>query len=153
MPRRSAVSSLDAHLGYWLRAVSNHVSHAFQAKVEQHGVTVAEWVILRILFDHDAIRPSEISERIGLTRGTVSKLIDRLADKKLLASRADPGDRRAQIVALTAAGRKLVPALAALADANDREMFDHLTAEQHAGLLVILKDFIAVHGLDAAPID
>jgi hypothetical protein len=41
------VSQLEAHLGYWLRAVSNHVSHAFKMKVETHGVTVAEWVVLR----------------------------------------------------------------------------------------------------------
>ena len=43
-PAQAGVSALDAHLGYWLRAVSNHVSHAFKTKVERHGVTVAEWV-------------------------------------------------------------------------------------------------------------
>jgi hypothetical protein len=45
MPR--AVASLESHLGYWLRAVSNQVSGAFAARVETLGVSVAEWVVLR----------------------------------------------------------------------------------------------------------
>ncbi|MEI9903207.1 MAG: hypothetical protein WDN06_03970 [Asticcacaulis sp.] len=44
-------SHLEAHLGYWMRFVSNHVSQAFARKVEAHGVTVAEWVVLRELFE------------------------------------------------------------------------------------------------------
>ena len=44
-------SSLDRHLGYWLRAVSNAVSRGFAARVEAEGVSVAEWVFLRLLHD------------------------------------------------------------------------------------------------------
>ena len=31
-PNSVSVSELEAHLGYWLRFVSNHVSHSFQKK-------------------------------------------------------------------------------------------------------------------------
>ncbi len=51
-PRTS--SALEAHLGYWMRFVSNHVLHAFRLKVESHGVTMAEWVVMRALFEEDA---------------------------------------------------------------------------------------------------
>ena len=44
-------SDLETHLGYWLRFVSNHVSHAFSLKLQARDVTVAEWVVLRELFD------------------------------------------------------------------------------------------------------
>ncbi|MEG2964613.1 MAG: MarR family transcriptional regulator, partial [Janthinobacterium sp.] len=46
-PNSAHVSELEAHLGYWLRFVSNHVSHSFQKKAEANGVTVSEWVVLR----------------------------------------------------------------------------------------------------------
>ena len=59
------VSELEAHLGYWLRAVSNHVSHGFKTKVERHGVTVAEWVVLRALFERDGVNPSELATTLG----------------------------------------------------------------------------------------
>lgn len=43
MPGRSEkISALDSRLGYWLRYVSNQVSHAFSPKVQARGVTVAE---------------------------------------------------------------------------------------------------------------
>lgn len=136
---RDAVSALDSHLGYWLRVVSNHVSQAFKTKVEQHGVTVAEWVVLRALFDHDGIKPSELAETIGQSRGAISKLIDRLVVKELVSVHGDAQDRRAQSITLRAPGRRLVPMLAALADRNDAEEFGHLELKDRSLLLATLK--------------
>ncbi len=34
-------SELTEHLGYWLRLVSNHVSHTFAARLAAKDVTVA----------------------------------------------------------------------------------------------------------------
>ncbi len=147
------VSSLEAHLGYWLRYVSNHVSHAFKVKVEKHGVTVAEWVLMRELYDRDHMRPSTLSENVGLTRGAVSKLLDRLENKELIVRQADVDDGRAQVVALSRTGRRLVPKLAGLADDNDAQMFGHLDAKQQASLRFMLTEFVAFHGLKGAPID
>lgn len=149
----AGVSPLEAHLGYWLRFVSNHVSHAFKLKVERQGVTVAEWVVLRALLDDDGIKPSALAEAIGLTRGAISKLLERLAAKGLVVVRDDTEDRRAQRVTLSAAGRRLVPKLAALADDNDAETFGHLTAEQRATLLALLRSVVERLGLSRSPID
>jgi hypothetical protein len=46
-------SQLTSHIGFWMRLVSNNVSHAFARKLEASGVTVAEWVILREMFGGD----------------------------------------------------------------------------------------------------
>jgi DNA-binding MarR family transcriptional regulator len=146
-------SNLESHLGYWLRFVSNHVSHAFRLKVERHGVTVAEWVVLRTLFDIDAIYPSRVADKIGMTRGAVSKLVERLSAKRLVICRAANGDRRFQTIALSASGRKLVPLLAALADQNDREFFGHLNAREENNLLAVLKNIVQNRGLNAVPVD
>lgn len=153
-PRVQAdVSGLEAHLGYWLRVVSNHVSHAFQAKVEGHGVTVAEWVVLRALFEHESAKPSELATSLALTRGAISKLLDRLTAKDLVSVRGDVRDGRAQLVSLKASGRRLVPKLAALADENDAEAFGHLEPEQRASLLAALESVVEHLGLRGAPVD
>ncbi|MBL9125126.1 MAG: winged helix-turn-helix transcriptional regulator [Planctomycetaceae bacterium] len=153
MPLRSPVSALDAHAGYWLRFVSNHVSHAFKRKVEAHGVTVAEWVLLREMFDAGATHPSQLADALGLTRGTVSKLVARLGRKKLAAQNSAAGDRRYQTVALTPAGKKIVPILARLADANDREFFGHLKPEQQARLVRLLRDIVRRQGWKESPLE
>lgn len=153
MPSAPDVSDLTAHLGYWLRYVSNHVSQAFARKVEAHGVTVAEWVLMRQLLDEEALAPSRLAERIGMTRGAITKLADRLIAKSLLTRKADPDDGRAQTLALTVKGRRLVPELAALADANDAEFFDHLAPKDRTALLRILRGIVEKRGLKSVPID
>jgi DNA-binding MarR family transcriptional regulator len=153
MPSTQPVPDLTAHLGYWLRYVSNHVSQAFARKVEGHGVTVAEWVLLRQLLDEDALAPSRLAERMGMTRGAISKLADRLIAKSLLVRAADPDDGRAQTLSVTPAGRALVPGLAALADANDAEFFDHLAPDDRAALLRILRRIVEKRGLTSLPVD
>jgi DNA-binding MarR family transcriptional regulator len=147
------VSAIESHLGYWLRYVSNHVSHAFARKLTARGVTVAEWIVLRDLFDHDAVMPSALADRIGLTRGAVSKLADRLIAKTLIARRADATDRRSHALSLTPAGRALVPRLSALADRNDAEFFSHLPPRQRALIERAMKDIVRRHKLRAVPVD
>jgi DNA-binding MarR family transcriptional regulator len=152
MPTTFAAALAD-HLGYWLRYVSNHVSHGFARRLEGRGVTVAEWVILRELFDVEAIVPSQLAEKLGLTRGAISKLADRLVAKALIMRTASAEDRRSQTLALTPAGRDLVPALAGLADENDADFFGHLTPAERAAMAAMLRDIVQRRGLKAAPID
>lgn len=153
MPATPPASDLTAHLGYWLRYLSNHVSQAFARKVEAHGVTVAEWVLMRQLLDEDALAPSRLAERMGMTRGAISKLAERLIAKSLLARSSNPSDGRAHTLALTRSGRAMVPRLAALADANDAEFFDHLGPKDRAALLRTLREIVAKHGLKSPPVD
>ncbi|MFB2550150.1 MarR family winged helix-turn-helix transcriptional regulator [Ensifer soli] len=147
------IAPLTRHTGYWLRLVSNHVSQAFARRVEERGVTVAEWVVLRDLFDHGALAPGHLAVKIGWTRGAISKLADRLLAKGLIHRQADPQDGRGQILSLTAAGRALVPDLARCADENDAAFFGHLTVEDRQLLDRLLKDLSARHGPNATPVD
>ncbi|HMD22249.1 MAG TPA: MarR family transcriptional regulator [Alloacidobacterium sp.] len=147
------VSELEDHLGYWLRFVSNAVSADFARKVEAAGVTVSEWVAMRVLFDHDELQPKELAGAMGLTKGPVSRLVDRLLAKKLIARRAHETDGRAQVVRLTASGRTLVPRLAALADKNDAEFFSHFSADEKQALVEAMRKTVEAHGLSAVPVE
>ncbi|MGN6507570.1 MAG: MarR family winged helix-turn-helix transcriptional regulator [Tepidisphaeraceae bacterium] len=149
----SPISQLDDHLGYWMRFVSNHVSHAFRLKIESRGVTVAEWVVMRALFDQEPANPSQLAERIGLTRGAVSKLVDRLVTKGLIACQPDPHDRRYQSLTLSAKARKLLPVLARLADENDALFFGTLSASDRNTLQRLLQEIVKQHNLKAMPLE
>ena len=145
------VSDLEAHLGYWLRMVSNAVSQSFARRVEAESVTVAEWVFLRMLWDIDPVAPSLLAGRMGMTKGAISKLADRLIGKALVERRADPVDGRAQILSLTAAGRALVPRLAALADVNDAAFFGTLSPENRNDLERLLRKIVSDRKLTDVP--
>jgi len=146
-----AVSDLKRHLGFWLRFVSNHVSQAFARKLQASGITVAEWVVMREAFEDNQASPGVLAERIGMTRGGVSKLVDRLIGKTLITRTDRTDDRRFQSIALTVAGRRLVPRLARLADQNDEEFFAPLSARERAALLALMKKLVQAHGLATMP--
>lgn len=147
------VSPLDAHLGYWLRFVSNQVSHSFSAKLADREVTVAEWVVLRELYECDAMVPSTLAGKIGMTRGAVSKLADRLEAKALVKRTVDDKDRRYQALALTPRGRAVLPELAALADQNDAEFFGHLDGAESDKIRNAMREIVRRHGLKSVPLD
>ncbi len=151
MKRR--VPELTDHLGYWLRQVSNHVSHGFARKLADKDVTVAEWGLMRVMFARKATAPSLLAAEMGLTRGAVTKLADRLIAKGYVVRDADPDDGRAQTLRLTSRGEAFVPDLAALADRNERECFAHLSAADRQGLKRILAATVAHLGLTKTPLD
>jgi DNA-binding MarR family transcriptional regulator len=146
-------SDLEDHLGYWLRYVSNHVSQAFARKVEAEGVTVAEWVLMRQMLSAGAANPSQLASSIGMTRGAISKLIERLCGKELASRSSVEGDRRYQTVELTPAGKRLVPVLARLADENDREFFGYLQREELNQLVGVLRNIVRRQGWKNVPVD
>lgn len=147
----SSVSELTAHLGFWLRYVSNHVSQAFAAKLAADGVTAAEWVVMRSLYGQEPLAPSRLATEIGMTRGAITKLADRLVCKNLLVREANADDGRAQTLALTARGTRLVPGLAALADRNDAAFFECLSAAERKTLEQMLKRLVAHHRMATVP--
>jgi DNA-binding MarR family transcriptional regulator len=88
-----------------------------------------------------------------MTRGAVSKLVERLCRKKLAVRASSDGDRRYQTVELTAAGKRLVPILAQLADENDREFFGHLKPEERSWMVGLLQNIVRQHGWKDLPVD
>lgn len=152
--KKLEASDLKAHLGFWMRLVSNHVSHAFARKLESSGVTVAEWVVLREMYGgNETTSPSKVAELTGLTRGAVSKLIERLLQKALVTRHEAEGDRRFQDIRLTSQALVLVPKLAALADQNDAEFFSALSSAERKHLSELLRKLADAHQLARPPIE
>lgn len=148
------VSELTSHIGYWMRVVSNNVSHSFARKLESSNITVAEWVILREMYrDNDTTSPSHVAELTGLSRGAISKLIERLLRKGLVTRTEAIGDRRFQNITLTAQAISLIPELVALADKNDEKFFSALTDTERQMLLTVLKKLAKHHQMFKHPIE
>lgn len=150
---RPVISNLTDHTGYWMRMVSNAVSQEFARKVTEEGVTVAEWVFMRALFDSDGVAPTVLSDRMGMTRGAISKLADRLAAKGLILRNESETDKRGQSLSLTSEGLEKVPILARLADSNDAEYFGVLSVEERDSLDRILRALVERRRLNTTPVD
>jgi MarR family transcriptional regulator, transcriptional regulator for hemolysin len=147
-------SQLKSHIGYRMRVVSNAVSHSFARKLAASEVTVAEWVILREMYSGEiTTSPSAVAAITGLTRGAVSKLIDRLLVKNLVNRIEALSDRRYQEIKLTVKATELIPKLAIIADENDKHFFSVLTASERKSLFEILTKLADIHKLNKNPIE
>lgn len=145
------VSSLETHLGFWLRFVSNQVSGSFEARLKNHDISVTEWVALRALYQRTDVTHAELIEALGMTKGAASKVISRLESKALAERRLAKESLREQVLCLTNAGNKLVPILAAEADANDAHFFGHLSASKRQELMKLMKELVQHHQLKEVP--
>jgi len=145
--KQSGPSNLHEHLGYWLRCLSNFVSHTFAERLEQEGVSVAQWVVLRTLYDSTGITLNEAAQRVGVDKSTLSRAVEKLVQKNL-ANRTEGHDRRSVDLTLTPAGKKLVLQLAKIADENDHAFFHTLSARQREEFLTVIKQLLAANGWD-----
>jgi DNA-binding MarR family transcriptional regulator len=152
--KKLSASRLKSHIGYRLRVVSNAVSHTFARKLAASEVTVAEWVILREMYSTgEKTSPSIVAEITGLTRGAVSKLIERLLQKGLVTRTEFSDDRRYQEIKLTPNAVRLVPKLANIADENDESFFSVLSENERRNLMSTLIKLADFHKLKTNPIE
>ena len=97
-----------------------------QAVVRDTPITLSQMHTLEILGQQSPLRMKELAAKMGVTTGTLTVNVDRLAKQGLVARIPHETDRRSILVALTPAGEELY-----------REHHDHhlhLTRELHAAL-------------------
>ncbi len=80
-----------------------------------------------------------------MTKGTASKIVSRLEEKGLAVRQLADGRAREQSLGLTAAGKALVPQLAAQADANDAHFFGHLPRAERVALTKAMQALVQHH--------
>jgi DNA-binding MarR family transcriptional regulator len=135
-------------LGGWLRSLSNTVSLSYAKILEGSGVTAAELVVLRAIQAGEGnLAPSEIAHHLGMTRGAVSKLTDRLITKRLVTRTESKSDRRFQVVRLTSAASKMIPELLDTAKNNDERFFSCLSRSERSEFERLIKKVLHKNSL------
>lgn len=93
---------------------SKIVHHVGQTSIDTAGLSLAQYrILMHLLFAEqiggkECLNPSEISERQGTSRNTISSLIRSLEEDGLIERSLDPNDRRKFNIKLTENGRSLV---------------------------------------------
>jgi len=77
-------------------------------RARAHGMTRAQWAVLLRLERHEGLKQSDLAELLDIQPITLTRLVDRLCDNGLIERRADPKDRRAKRLHLTAEARPLL---------------------------------------------
>jgi DNA-binding MarR family transcriptional regulator len=108
--------------------------------LEADGLNFVEALILSTLFFESpaAVKPSQLAETFGTTRGNVSHCISSLEAKGLVQRKIDPEDARAYHLALKPPGRRTAVRVIGALDKVQREFENEVGKEKlQAALLVI----------------
>ena len=126
------------------RYVWRTIYHRNEKSLADAGISSAQYRILMQLFFNEEMRgnnelnPSEISERQGVSRNTISSLLSHLEEDGLVDRCLDTADRRRFKISLTAAGRHVVSLHARAHFETISQCFDGLNASERETLLQIL---------------
>jgi DNA-binding MarR family transcriptional regulator len=96
---------------------------AFDRRAVGLGVTRAQWKVLFRLTRKPGLRQTELADMLDIEPITLSRIVDRLEEGGLVERRADPTDRRAWRLHVTAKAQPLVTKLRAIADEMIDEAF------------------------------
>jgi DNA-binding MarR family transcriptional regulator len=73
-----------------------------------YGLSAARMVLMSYIAERDGVRSADIIKTFDLAPRTVTEAIDAMEADGHVVRRADPSDRRAKVLSLTSAGRKLL---------------------------------------------
>ena len=129
-------------LRVWLRLLSceNQIEQYLRTRLrKEFDVTLPQFDVLSEL-DHagQQLTMSHLSEKLMVSNGNVTGVVDRLERNGYVTRQASPTDRRVQHILLTDAGRNKFQEMATIHEQWVKELFNDLDADKLEKLLELL---------------
>ena len=107
---RDWTSDQDTALRLWVTLARCHATYAkaIAAKVQDYGLTTPQFGTLEALYHLGPLSLGELADKLLVTGGNVTYVMDRLEDQGLVYRFRRPDDRRVIQAKLTKEGRELV---------------------------------------------
>jgi DNA-binding MarR family transcriptional regulator len=129
-----------------LSRVRSHVDAELEQGLAAHGLSSASFAVLATLVRSSAgagVNQKRLMDELGLTSGTISIRMDRLAAAGLIERAPDPESRRNTLIVLTDRGRELFALAAPAHLANERRVLCALTKAEQETLAGLLRKLLA----------
>uniref|UniRef100_UPI0006874E05 MarR family winged helix-turn-helix transcriptional regulator n=1 Tax=Ectobacillus panaciterrae TaxID=363872 RepID=UPI0006874E05 len=118
--------------------VTHEVEHELTSKLSYFGLSDRKYKILLSLLNHERpLNPSELADYAGVTRSTITGLLDGL-EKDEFIRKSMPEDRRKTAIHVTEKGRQVVNTLTPLYGTYITNIFSKMTKEEQLLLMDLL---------------
>jgi DNA-binding MarR family transcriptional regulator len=111
---------LENGIGFLLRLLEAKYDALYQSVTRQADITPRQFGVLMALLQEGPLTAAALADRISCDRNTLSEMLKRMAERRLISKKSHPDDRRSIQVQITAKGRNalmaVVPAAARLQD-------------------------------------
>ena len=131
----------EVALRLWVTLARCHATYgkAVASKVQDYGLTTPQFGTLEALYHLGPLSLGELAEKLLVTGGNVTYVMDRLEDQGLVYRYRRPDDRRVIQARLTAEGRELVADVFPDHASHIEHLSRHLTSEEQTLLAGLLK--------------
>lgn len=116
---------------------------AFNARARELGLTGQQWRVLVVIRRNPGLRQSVAADMLEVEPITLSRMVDRLADAGMVERRADPGDRRAWSLFLTAAAEPLMDRMRTMAEALTDDALEGFAPAERLQLVRLVERYRA----------
>ena len=118
------------------------LTDSFERMLKPHGITAAQFNVLRILrgAEPEGLCRNELRHRLLTRMPDVTRLLDRMVDAGLVERAREGEDRRKVRTRITAKARRLVDKLDDIVAEEHQRRFGHLGKERLRELIEILTD-------------
>jgi MarR family transcriptional regulator, 2-MHQ and catechol-resistance regulon repressor len=127
------------HIWLVLWKASRAVEAEAQRSIARYGMVMSDFGVLEALLHRGPLSAKQLGEKVLLTSGSMTAAVDRLAARGLVRREDDAHDRRACIVQLTAAGRRLIEGAFAQHRSDMEEALGNFPVEDRKALLPLLR--------------
>lgn len=141
---------MSEELGFLIGDTARLMRRAFDERVRNKGITRPQWRVLGLLSRFGGSTQVALAEMMDVEPITLGRMIDRLQEACLVERRADPADRRAWRVHLTAAGEARLTDLKPLANELFADAVAGLSDKEQSELEAML-DIIRLNLTRRAP--
>lgn len=98
---------LEEQLCFALYSASRALTRAYQPLLQPLGLTYPQYLVMLVLWEGNPLSVSELGARLALDSGTLTPLLKRLEEAKLVERRRSAEDERVVHVSLTPTGSAL----------------------------------------------
>ncbi|WP_329134944.1 MarR family transcriptional regulator [Streptomyces sp. NBC_01476] len=98
---------LDDQLCFALYAASRAVTARYRPLLDAIGLTYPQYLVMLVLWEHDAVAVKELGAALQLDYGTLTPLLKRLEASGLVRRERRPDDERSVRITLTPQGAEL----------------------------------------------
>lgn len=118
--------------------IQHHIYDVLEKKYKLSEGKLAVMIILYIAAA-DGISPSQLADKAGVTRATISAMLHRLSRDGLATSFSDSADGRGKVVSLTPQGRRFMEGILPDHYLRIAQMMNKLDQTEQAHLVRLLK--------------
>jgi MarR family transcriptional regulator, organic hydroperoxide resistance regulator len=101
------ILKLENQLCFPLYALSRQITNIYRPLLEEVDLTYPQYLVMMLLWEHKQMSVKDLGAKLWLDSGTLTPLLKRLEQKKLVTRKRDPEDERVVQIAITAAGTAL----------------------------------------------